>query len=103
MIDSGYVQELEYDEEGPRQGELVVRDSNGERHTLKIFADHQYRIPDGSYTLIGAHGWSNETFWAVGKPRQGGNFEKLWVFSTEDFQELSILGVVRWVVQMILC
>ncbi|KAK0431776.1 hypothetical protein EV421DRAFT_2089870 [Armillaria borealis] len=102
-IDSGYVRGLEYDEEGPRQGELIVRDSNGERHTFKIFADHQYPIPDGSYTLIGARGWSNETFWAVGKPRQDGKFEKLSVFNMQDFQELSVLGVVRWVVQMVLC
>ncbi|SJL16591.1 uncharacterized protein ARMOST_20117 [Armillaria ostoyae] len=102
-IDSGYVRGLEYDEEGPRQGELIVRDPNGERHTLKIFADHQYPIPDGSYTLIGARGWSNEAFWAVGKPRQDGKFEKLSVFNMQDFQELSVLGVVRWVVQIVLC
>ncbi|KAK0493678.1 hypothetical protein EDD18DRAFT_1177964 [Armillaria luteobubalina] len=102
-VDSAYVRGLEYEEEGPRYGELIVRDSNGARHTFKVFADHQYPIPDGSYTLIGARGWSNETFWALGKLKRDGNFEKVSVFSMEDFQQLSALGVVRWVVQMGLC
>ncbi|KAK0215379.1 hypothetical protein IW262DRAFT_1496356 [Armillaria fumosa] len=92
-IDSAYVRGLEYEEGRPRQGDLIVRDSNGARHALRIFADHQYPIPDGSYTLIGARGWSNETFWAVGKPRQDGIFEKVSVFSMQDFRQLSALGV----------
>ncbi|PBK65384.1 hypothetical protein ARMSODRAFT_978480 [Armillaria solidipes] len=37
---------------GPRQGELIVKDESGAHRTLKIRADHECPIPDGSYTLI---------------------------------------------------
>ncbi|KAK0477773.1 hypothetical protein IW261DRAFT_251749 [Armillaria novae-zelandiae] len=102
-IDSGHVRGLDYEGEGPRQGDLIVGDFNGTRHTFKIFADHQYPIPDGSYILIGTRGWDNETFWAVGIPRQDGIFEKVSVFSMPDIQQLCALGVVRWAAQMGLC
>ncbi|KAK0447569.1 hypothetical protein EV421DRAFT_2017211 [Armillaria borealis] len=41
------------DKEMPRQGELVFKDDTEEPLTFNIQADHQYSIPDGSYTLIG--------------------------------------------------
>ncbi|KAK0447038.1 uncharacterized protein EV420DRAFT_1569619 [Desarmillaria tabescens] len=104
-IDPGDVRGLAYasDEGESRQGELIVKDHNGTPHRFGILADHQYPIPDALYTLIGARGWSNETFWAVGKPRQDGKFEKVSVVTVQYFQTLSLLGIVKWEGQMVLC
>ncbi len=86
------------DKEMPRQGELVFKDDTEEPLTFNILADHQYPIPDGSYTLIGckrenydgkdADGtarWIIVTskMWVVGKRRPDGKFEKLSVVSVE--------------------
>lgn len=58
-IEAGYVRGLaEGSLEGKhRQGDLVIKDHSGERHTFKVVADHQYPILEGLYTLPG-----NRTF-----------------------------------------
>ncbi|KAK0491903.1 hypothetical protein EDD18DRAFT_1258433, partial [Armillaria luteobubalina] len=55
-IKSGHVQGLgEGSPEGERrEGELLVKDTTGRKHTFKIVADHQYLIPKGLYTLVGS-------------------------------------------------
>ncbi len=54
-MESGYLQGLaEGSHDGKRrQGELIVTDNAGTRHTFKITANHQYQIPDGLYSLLG--------------------------------------------------
>ncbi|PBK58933.1 hypothetical protein ARMSODRAFT_967318 [Armillaria solidipes] len=82
--------------------------------TFNILADHQYSIPDGSYTLIGckrqvydgeeADGtvrWItiNSKMWVVGQQRPDGKFEKLSVVSVEGNLE----NVSQSEVKMVLC
>ncbi|SJL18495.1 uncharacterized protein ARMOST_22085 [Armillaria ostoyae] len=102
------------DKEMPRQGELVFKDDTEGPHTFNILADHQYSIPDGSYTLIGsktreydgeeADGTDrfitiNSKMWVVGQQRPDGKFEKLSVVSVEgNLEKLS-----RSEVKMVLC
>ncbi len=79
------------DKETPRQGELVFKDDTEEPLTFNILADHQYSIPDGSYTLIGckrgeydgeeADGTvrlitTTSKMWVVGQQRPDGTFER---------------------------
>ncbi len=86
------------DKETPRHGKLIFKDDTEEPLTFNILADHQYPIPDGSYTLIGckrreydgeeADGtarWIIVTskMWVVGKQRPDGKFEKLSVVSVD--------------------
>ncbi|KAK0491895.1 hypothetical protein EDD18DRAFT_1080264 [Armillaria luteobubalina] len=55
-IESGYVQGLDKEsQEGKRrEGELLVKDITGGKHTFNIITDHQYLIPEGLYTLVGS-------------------------------------------------
>ncbi|KAK0187481.1 hypothetical protein F5146DRAFT_1003255 [Armillaria mellea] len=79
-------------DEGPnenksRQGEMVIEDVSGSPRRFKIFADHVYPIPDGSYALIGTRdeiSSSDLNHWVVGKLREDGRFEKLSVFRSAD-------------------
>ncbi|KAK0447580.1 hypothetical protein EV421DRAFT_2078547 [Armillaria borealis] len=103
------------DEETPRRGKLVFKDDTEESHTFNILADHQYSIPDGSYTLIGCVGWKydknqadgtgryitiNSKMWVVGQQRPDGKFEKLSVVSVGGNLE-SLLSQSE--VKMVLC
>ncbi len=103
------------DKETPRQGELVFKDGTEEPLTFNILADHQYPIPDGSYTLIGckkqeydgeeADGterWIIVTskMWVVGKRRPDRKFEKLSVVSVEGNLE-NLFSQLE--VKMVLC
>ncbi len=55
-IDSADVRGLaeRQEEEKPRQGEMVFKDTAGSPRTFKILADHVHPIPDGSYALLGS-------------------------------------------------
>ncbi len=84
----------------PRHGELVVKDSTGAPHRIKVVANHQYQIPDGLYTLIGNNGDADGVFmkyWVVGRQRFNW-FKKLSVIHIEDEDErkkLQELGVAK--------
>ncbi|SJL18512.1 uncharacterized protein ARMOST_22104 [Armillaria ostoyae] len=96
-------------QEKPRRGELVFNGDTEEPHTFDILADHQYSIPDGSYTLIGsktkkhdgkeADGtvrWitNNSEMWVVGQQRPDGKFEKLSVVRVKgNLENVSQSGV----------
>ncbi|PBK94079.1 hypothetical protein ARMGADRAFT_1079552 [Armillaria gallica] len=97
------------DKEMPRQGELVFKDDTEEPLTFDILADHQYSIPDGSYTLLGCkrekydgeeadgtHRYIPITskMWVVGQQRPDGTFEKLSVVSVDgNLESFSQSGV----------
>ncbi|SJL02750.1 uncharacterized protein ARMOST_06086 [Armillaria ostoyae] len=101
-------------QENPRRGELVFKDETEEPHTFDILADHQYPIPDGSYTLIGGDsqvydGYQDDgtrgyitiesKMWVVGKQRPDGKFEKLSVVRVDgNLEDLSQSKVT-----MVLC
>ncbi len=98
-IKSGYVQRLA---EGSyngnqRQGELVVTDYTGTRHTFKIIANHQYQIPDGLYAVLGSCPYSDYDrkilgqYWAVGQMLPERKFEKVSVFQIADKEEVKRL------------
>ncbi|KAK0224353.1 hypothetical protein IW262DRAFT_1481655 [Armillaria fumosa] len=77
----------------PRHGEVCFKNTAGLSSTVKIWADHVYPIPDGSYALIGTSDYEDWNFtcplhfWVVGKLRDNRKFEKLSVFcSAEDEQ-----------------
>ena len=92
-IESAHVQDLAKGScDGKlRQGELIVTDSSGERHTFQIEANHQYEILDGSYTLVGStlHNPGHHVtefrkqYWVVGR-RLERKFEKVSVFYISD-------------------
>ncbi len=102
------------DKETPRQGELVFKDDTEEPLAFNILADHEYSIPDGSYTLLGckrekydgeeADGTARRIIvtsklWVVGKQRPDGKFEKLSVVSVDgNLESFSQSGV-----KMVLC
>ncbi len=85
----------------PRQGELVVKDGTGASHRIKVVANHQYRIRDGLYTLIGNNGDADGVFmkyWVVGYQQKFNRFKKLSVIHIEDEDErrkLQELGVAE--------
>ncbi|KAK0230076.1 hypothetical protein IW262DRAFT_376973 [Armillaria fumosa] len=95
-VDSGYVKGLaDVSKEGVRQGELILRDDTGERHTFNITASHEYPIPDDSYVLLGAitrcdleldFEYVDMIHWVAGK-RQDDKFKKWSVFSMADAEE----------------
>ncbi|KAK0437659.1 hypothetical protein EV421DRAFT_1907158 [Armillaria borealis] len=71
-----------------RHGELVIEDASGIQHAFDIIANHQYPIPEETYTLLG----SNVSFygprrygaqWVVGRRLSDESFEKLSVFKVE--------------------
>ncbi|SJL14988.1 uncharacterized protein ARMOST_18467 [Armillaria ostoyae] len=98
-IESGYV--LGLAEESPdgkrRQGELVVKDNTGEKHTFKIVAAHQYPIPEGLYTLVGSNPCDHQgtleeqQCWVVGERLPGQMFKKLSVFMMANKREVKRL------------
>ncbi|KAK0491915.1 hypothetical protein EDD18DRAFT_1465671 [Armillaria luteobubalina] len=103
-IESGYVQGLgEESQDGRhREGELLVEDITGGKHTFRIVADHQYLIPEGSYMLVGSLACASEgTFeeeqrWVVGERLSGGMFKKVSVFmmaNKGEVKRLHDLGV----------
>ncbi len=87
-IKSGYVRGLSQGslEGNCRQGELIIEDNSGAKHTFKIVADHQYQIPEGSYALVGSDPCNfqgtlyERQFWVVGERLPGQTFKKLSVF-----------------------
>ncbi|KAK0457594.1 uncharacterized protein EV420DRAFT_503789 [Desarmillaria tabescens] len=116
-IESGYVQGLAdvLSDGSIRQGELVAKDDIGATHTFKIVAEHQYPVPDASYTLIGSGGYDYipeelepyvMKYWVLGTTRQNGKFQKFSVFRMLDDEEkmrLRELGVAKSDIQMFLC
>ncbi len=80
-----------------RQGELVVEDNAGEKHTFEIVADHQYPIQDGLYTLLGSNLSLSLTtlvesqYWVVGKTLPEHMFKKVSVFRILDVEEMKRL------------
>lgn len=92
-IESGNVQGLSEVPEEPkhRQGELVLSDATGAPHTLKIVAEHEYPIPNGSYTLLGSsHRYVAPDLWVVGKLREDGKFENFSVFRSADDEQVKL-------------
>ncbi|KAK0430966.1 hypothetical protein EV421DRAFT_2024796 [Armillaria borealis] len=96
-IESGYVQGLAegLHDGAHRYGELTVKDYVGASHTFKIRADHQYRIPDGLYALVGSHPFPSGKFekqrWVIGRRLPEGKFEKVSVFHIPDHNEVKRL------------
>ncbi len=78
------------EEDIPREGELLIRDSTLKPHTLKVVAHHTYPIPEGIYTLIGCHLKFSSDIWVVGWPRDDGMFEKLLVFSSVENEPVKL-------------
>ncbi len=89
----------------PRQGELIVEDRSGSKHTFKIIAEHQYPIPEDLYVLLGNEpfdpiGSSNIVglqYCVVGKrhpPEQ--LFKKLSVFGIRHTEEVRRLHSLRF-------
>ncbi|KAK0433758.1 hypothetical protein EV421DRAFT_1741313 [Armillaria borealis] len=99
-IDSGYVRGLSKGSlEGKfRQGELVIEDNMGARHIFKIVADHQYPIPEDSYSLIGTDPFYDlkrifvKQCWVIGKKLPGQMFKKVSVFQIPDSHEVQRLN-----------
>ncbi|SJL14998.1 uncharacterized protein ARMOST_18478 [Armillaria ostoyae] len=75
-----------------RHGELTVEDSDGTKHTIKIFATHQYPIPEDTYTLLsmGPHPDGHEAIQhcVVGRRLPEQRFEKLSVFRITNWDEM---------------
>ncbi|KAK0435343.1 uncharacterized protein EV420DRAFT_1317765 [Desarmillaria tabescens] len=98
-FESGYVQGLarELQEGKRRQGELVIEDKTGAKHAFKIIADHQYPIPEGSYTLLGSPpldgltGWVREQYWLVGQRLPEQKLKKVSVFQIHGRKEVKRL------------
>lgn len=98
-IEAGYVRGLAeiLPAGNSRQGELVVEDNTGEKHTFEIVADHKYPIRDGLYTLLGSNlSLSLTTLvggqcWVVGKILPEQMFKKVSVFRIFDVEEMKRL------------
>ncbi len=77
-IESGYVRGLFHRslKKNFREGELIVEDIMGAKHTFMIVAYHQYPIPEGLYALVGSSPWypwgpfSERQCWVVGERLQ---------------------------------
>ncbi|KAK0491951.1 hypothetical protein EDD18DRAFT_530376 [Armillaria luteobubalina] len=103
-IESGYVRGLgkESPEGKRREGELLVKDITGGKHTFKVIAYHQYLIPEGLYTLVGSDAhlggeFNEEQCWVVGERLPEGTFKKVSVFMMTNKDEVKRLygsGVV---------
>ncbi len=86
-----------------RDGELMVEDSDGTKHTIKIIATHQYPIPEDTYTLLRAdfkwkasHRYPDGVqYWAVGRRLSQQSFEKLSVFKITGWDEIDRLESPR--------
>ncbi|KAK0184435.1 hypothetical protein F5146DRAFT_1074633 [Armillaria mellea] len=101
-IMSGEVYGLEdqSNNENPRYGQLVVKDSMGTPHSIKVIASHQYPIPQGLYTLMGSNGDADifMKYWVVGHQRKRNRFKKLSVIRLADEdgrRKLQKLGVAK--------
>ncbi len=104
-IESGCVRGLSQGspEENYRQGELIVEDTTGTKHTFKIVADHQHPIPEGLYALVGTHSYNRkrlqkQQFWVAGQRLPGQMFKKLSVFQIlyrNEVKRLHKLGVTK--------
>ncbi len=78
-IESGYVRGLFHRslERNFREGELIVEDITGAKHTFMIVAYHQYPTPEGLYALVGSdpchyQGFYEQQYWGCrGKDFQG--------------------------------
>ncbi|PBK94086.1 hypothetical protein ARMGADRAFT_1164882 [Armillaria gallica] len=85
------------DKETPRQGVLVFKDDTEEPLTFNVLADHQYSIPDGSYTLIGCKRREYDGIEANGSHRYITVISKIWVVGQQrpdgTFEKLSVVGV----------
>ncbi len=97
-IELGYVHGLakESHDGNHRQGELIVTDDAGTRHTFKIIANHQYQIPDGLYTLLGSSPYNFDgelvdQYWVFGQRLPEQKFEKVSVFQIADKEEVKRL------------
>ncbi|PBK62362.1 hypothetical protein ARMSODRAFT_1008301 [Armillaria solidipes] len=97
-IDSAHVQGLDEGLEGgkPQCGEMVFKNAAGLPCTFKIFADHGYPIPDGSYALIGSYRENTMhydfSFCVVGWLREDGRFKKL-ILGNLDLKRLKLFFV----------
>ncbi|KAK0245287.1 hypothetical protein EDD85DRAFT_895662 [Armillaria nabsnona] len=85
-----------------RCGELVVEDADGIAHSFKILVNHQYPIPEDTYTLLGSDPftWTGEIrslqHWVVGRRGPRKRFEKMSVFKMTDSNEISqLLGLAE--------
>ncbi|KAK0185992.1 hypothetical protein F5146DRAFT_1005133 [Armillaria mellea] len=102
-IDSGYVRGLSkgLPEGDFREGELIIKDNTGTKHTFMIVADHQYPIPEGLYALVGSNPhWlgrlNRRQYWVIGERHPGQMFKKVSVFqipNQADIERLHELGV----------
>ncbi len=103
-IESGYVRGLFHRslKKNFREGELIVEDITGAKHTFMIVAYHQYPIPEGLYALVGSRPCHSQgpfyerQCWVVGERLPGEVFKKLSVFQIpdkKDIERLHELGV----------
>ncbi|PBK85822.1 hypothetical protein ARMGADRAFT_1087085 [Armillaria gallica] len=99
-IESGYVRGLSQGspEGSYRQGELIVEDITGAKHTFKIVTYYQCPIPEDSYTLVGSEPFDHYIYqvilkqgWVIGKRLPGQLFKKFSVFQISDKDEVKRL------------
>ncbi len=80
-----------------QQGELIVEDNTGTKHTFKIVAYHQCPIPEDSYALVGSEPYDvfdlvfRKQCWVIGKSHPGQSFKKFSVFQIPDEDEVKRL------------
>ncbi|KAK0501938.1 hypothetical protein EDD18DRAFT_1277863 [Armillaria luteobubalina] len=103
-IESCYVRGLgEESTEGKlREGELLVEDTTGGKHTFKVVAVHRCLIPEGLYALVGSNpsdfqgNFEEKQCWVVGERFPGKMFKKVSVFmmvNKNEVKRLYELGV----------
>ncbi len=89
-IEKGFVQGLNTRsaEEVNQHGELLIEDAKGRKHTFKVYAIHQYLIPEDSYTLLGVKDYQSDIlrYWVIGQRLPDQRFEKVSVFEMTDLE-----------------
>ncbi|KAF7798208.1 hypothetical protein EIP86_009425 [Pleurotus ostreatoroseus] len=84
-----------------RTGTLRIA-RNGAKHSFRVAAHHQERVPNGSYALIGerSRGYPFIVAWTVGTFNADTQFEKVSVLRTEDGDDMDrmySLGLIgKW-------
>ncbi|KAK0491883.1 hypothetical protein EDD18DRAFT_529441 [Armillaria luteobubalina] len=84
-----------------REGELLVEDTTGGKHTFMVVAAHRCLLPEGLYTLVGSDLYNflgrpqERQCWVVGERLLGKMFKKLSVLmmAKDEVKRLDDLGV----------
>ncbi|PBK74793.1 hypothetical protein ARMSODRAFT_1013780 [Armillaria solidipes] len=96
IIESALVRGLsEGNPQGQERHGKLVEDNTGTHHTFKIVTHHQYPIPDGLYTLLGADSKDFRVLlhWVVGRRLPDRRLMKLSVFQMYEDTEFARLSL----------